>query len=298
MNCYSILIVDDDANMVDLLADLFSSRGHSVKTASNGREALVILRRDPPPDMVISDIQMPVMNGFELFDVLDREFPLVKKVMITGCDIDEYLSLIRERNIGNILMKGGEFHIHEISRYIESLLTGDIFGLEKNFTSTITTRSIYSEQDAATVCEDILAEYRGDDRVLLEMAINELISNAVFHGVLELSHASRDTWNDRYVINDDKAVKVSWTLDDERIGVSVEDPAGRLKKSDVLRWLDHPVTDQAETEEHGRGLMLIRRLIDRFIINIKPGHRTECILIQYKNRSPERLRKPIIIHEL
>jgi CheY-like chemotaxis protein len=296
---YSVLVVDDDFNLLSLLSDLFFSRGYTVFTAMNGKEALAIVQREKP-DMVISDIQMPVMNGFELFSALEREYPRIKKVMMTGCDIDEYLSLIRAYNIGNILMKGGDFHLGEISQYIHMLLTGDIFGLEKSFsTDAIQTCFIHNNRDASTACDTILKDYWGSDKVMLEIAINELISNAVFHGVLQMSNIPRTAWSDSYSIENGLPVKVCWAMDPDRIGVSVEDPKGNLKKADVLRWLDHPITEVMEGEEHGRGLMLIRRIIDRFIINIESGKRTECILFHYRNRDlAGKNNKPLIVHEI
>ena len=60
-----ILVVDDNNNSLYLLKKLFKNHGHEVVTASNGAEALEKARQDPP-DMIISDIIMPVMNGFSL----------------------------------------------------------------------------------------------------------------------------------------------------------------------------------------------------------------------------------------
>jgi PAS domain S-box-containing protein len=60
-----ILIVEDHAESRYLLEQLLSSRGHQVAAAENGQEGLRLAREDPP-DVIISDIMMPVMNGFKL----------------------------------------------------------------------------------------------------------------------------------------------------------------------------------------------------------------------------------------
>lgn len=62
-----ILIVDDDPHMIELLGLHVESVGYTVLQASNGREALVLLdKTDRLPDAVISDVEMPEVNGYEL----------------------------------------------------------------------------------------------------------------------------------------------------------------------------------------------------------------------------------------
>lgn len=295
---YAILVVDDEQMVCSLLRDIFLRDGYQVYTASDGVEALAVLA-DVPVDMVVADIKMPNMDGFALFDRMNVLYPHTKRVLMTAGDIDEYLSLVRERNIGNVLSKGGEFHIDEIRRYVRSLLTGDVFGLEKSFPAeAIRRQKVRSRKQARAICSEVVREYGTHDGVYLEMAMNELISNAVYHGVLQLSGLAREKWDENYALADDRAISVSWARDERKVGVAVEDPMGNLTKVDALRWLDHPLQEELHEEEHGRGLLLVRRLIDRFIINIDPGRRTECILIQYMDRSLSREKKPLLIHEV
>jgi CheY-like chemotaxis protein len=57
-----ILVVDDETRMRDLLRVVLESRGYSVEEAEDGLQALKMFAADPP-DMVILDIMMPVMDG-------------------------------------------------------------------------------------------------------------------------------------------------------------------------------------------------------------------------------------------
>jgi len=81
----SVLIVDDDADTRELLDVALVRAGYSVATASNGREALAILRTIRP-EMILLDIQMPVMDGAEFRQAQRRDQDLIKipTVVMTG----------------------------------------------------------------------------------------------------------------------------------------------------------------------------------------------------------------------
>ncbi len=60
-----ILIVEDDADIREDLAALLKEEGYSVATATNGLEALERLRSDPLPCVILLDLMMPVMSGWD-----------------------------------------------------------------------------------------------------------------------------------------------------------------------------------------------------------------------------------------
>jgi CheY-like chemotaxis protein len=62
----NILVVDDDADIRDTLAQVLEDEGYRVVCASNGLEALEMLRSDPAiPALILLDLMMPVMNGWQ-----------------------------------------------------------------------------------------------------------------------------------------------------------------------------------------------------------------------------------------
>jgi two-component system, OmpR family, response regulator VicR len=61
----TILVVDDEFLITDILVDVLEEEGFRVLTASNGRKALEILDRETPA-LVVTDFMMPLMNGLEL----------------------------------------------------------------------------------------------------------------------------------------------------------------------------------------------------------------------------------------
>jgi CheY-like chemotaxis protein len=79
----SLLIVDDEKEICEMLSRNFRMLGYSVKTASNGIEALDLLAK-APVDVVISDIMMPKMDGVSLLREVRSQYPMTHVVMITG----------------------------------------------------------------------------------------------------------------------------------------------------------------------------------------------------------------------
>jgi diguanylate cyclase (GGDEF)-like protein len=79
----SILIVDDDPNLRDILKDLAKSLGFSVETAAGGHEGLERLKGGSFT-FLLTDMNMPEMDGFELIQHVKRDFPDVSMVAMTG----------------------------------------------------------------------------------------------------------------------------------------------------------------------------------------------------------------------
>src|SRR5215472_12522683 len=65
----TILIVDDEPNNVDLLEQELEGLGYSTRSAANGAEALAMVKASPP-DLILLDVMMPVMDGFEACRIL------------------------------------------------------------------------------------------------------------------------------------------------------------------------------------------------------------------------------------
>ena len=61
----TILVIDDDDDIRAVLAMVLDEAGFRVVTAANGREALEHLREDPQPDVILLDLMMPEMDGYQ-----------------------------------------------------------------------------------------------------------------------------------------------------------------------------------------------------------------------------------------
>jgi two-component system response regulator AtoC len=78
-----ILIVDDEVDALDLMEELFLKHGYETFTARNGMEALAIIN-DQEPDILISDMVMPEMDGIKLLEVIGKKYPDISVIMITA----------------------------------------------------------------------------------------------------------------------------------------------------------------------------------------------------------------------
>jgi CheY-like chemotaxis protein len=79
-----VLIVDDEKPVRDSRTLLLRSAGYDVSTAVHGFDALLQLRTKDPPDLIISDLNMPHMSGFEFLSVLRRRFPKIPVIACSG----------------------------------------------------------------------------------------------------------------------------------------------------------------------------------------------------------------------
>ncbi|MBD3225794.1 MAG: response regulator [Caldithrix sp.] len=78
-----ILIVDDEPDALELMQELFEKKGYICKTACNGIEALQAIKNDEP-DVLITDIRMPEMDGMQLLKTLNKEHPHIPVIMVTA----------------------------------------------------------------------------------------------------------------------------------------------------------------------------------------------------------------------
>jgi two-component system, NtrC family, response regulator AtoC len=79
----SVLVVDDDADIQNLLSDLLKEEGYGVRTASNGAEALAAIAKDLP-DLVMMDVQLPDQDGIGVLRQLKREHSELEVIVMTA----------------------------------------------------------------------------------------------------------------------------------------------------------------------------------------------------------------------
>jgi CheY-like chemotaxis protein len=97
-----VLLVDDEADTRDMLSMILEHAGYQVTTAGNGEEALVLLRAIRP-DLILLDIQMPIMSGAEFRQAQrhDRDLMKIPTIVMTGSTEETQLDLA----VSNVLQK-------------------------------------------------------------------------------------------------------------------------------------------------------------------------------------------------
>ena len=76
-----VLLVDDDPDLLEVTSFVLESEGFGVETAKDGAEALQRLRAGEPPNVVLLDLMMPVMNGYQFLEEVAK-VPSLKEIPI------------------------------------------------------------------------------------------------------------------------------------------------------------------------------------------------------------------------
>jgi DNA-binding response OmpR family regulator len=120
----SILVVDDDPEIVAMLTARLSKRGYSVSTAGDGTKALELARRERP-DVVLLDVMMPGKSGWEVARALkqDPATQACKIVMVSA--IGEKTNEITAPIYGADAHVDKPFEFETLERVIAGLLVGD-----------------------------------------------------------------------------------------------------------------------------------------------------------------------------
>jgi DNA-binding response OmpR family regulator len=78
-----LVIVDDDASIRESLFKVLTEAGYSVVAASDGKEAVALLKQSPP-DLLLLDLDLPVLTGFDVLELARAQAPGMAVVVITG----------------------------------------------------------------------------------------------------------------------------------------------------------------------------------------------------------------------
>jgi CheY-like chemotaxis protein len=302
---FRILVVDDEEAIRVMLQHFLASLSYEVETAADGIEALDKLGRSMF-DLVLSDINMPRMKGFQLLQEVRQRYPAVKRVLITAYDVDDYLRLALRHDIGNIIPKTTPFSFVEIETVLRNLLKEDFFGLDRyllpgtqKHAATIT-RHEQIEETTEKIASHMENEKKSRKLILV---LNEILTNAVYYGGRGEQGTDKTTWVTEFELPPQLAIEAVWGIDSEKFGFAVTDNAGRLRKKDVLHWLcrqtekDVHGVPKGVFDLHGRGFFIARNYVDSLIVNIRSAQRTEVIGLTYFTMDIQR-HKPLYINEI
>jgi DNA-binding NtrC family response regulator len=99
----SVLVVDDDPKMREMLTSILEEEGYSVETAEDGKQALKICRK-MPFDAALIDVELPDVKGTALLSALKEIQPKMVKIIITGHpSIENAMKAVNEKADGYVL---------------------------------------------------------------------------------------------------------------------------------------------------------------------------------------------------
>ena len=115
----SILVVDDELLIRDLLYDFFLDQGWDISVAEDGQKALRILE-DKKIDLLLTDIKMPQMDGIDLTALVKKEYPDMPVIIMTGYpSVDSAVSALRQK-VADYIIK--PFNINQLYKTIKKEL--------------------------------------------------------------------------------------------------------------------------------------------------------------------------------
>ena len=116
-----VLIADDEDSMRQLVSRAIAMDGHVTVTAEDGAEALEILMREGGAfDLLLTDIQMPVMDGIALALAVARDFPNLKILLMTGFAHQRERASGLSAIVHDVVTK--PFSVHDISTAVADAL--------------------------------------------------------------------------------------------------------------------------------------------------------------------------------
>lgn len=122
---YSIMLVEDEPPILEMIKDMISSANTGfevVSSAYNGRDALKLLEKEIP-DVIITDIKMPFVDGLELIKKVNEQYPGVICVILSGYNDFEYARSALRLRVYDYLLKPIQPDLleHLLDRLLESL---------------------------------------------------------------------------------------------------------------------------------------------------------------------------------
>jgi len=296
----SILIVDDEEIIRGMLEIELEDR-YEVVTCSSPSQALAILTQKQF-DLVIADINMPEMKGYELLSKVRALHPKTNTALITAYNTDDYIRMSRQYNICNIISKSTPFNFDEFNSIVNSLITGDILGLEKYMLKShevMYEGSIMSSSQIAPEEEKILNAIGTfcQPEPFVHLLLEELITNAVYHAPVDESGKEKYLKHSPVELEEHERVVLKMARDDEKYGVSVLDNSGKLSKDQILYRIDRHINGEGLMDTNGRGLHMSRLYSDRLIVNVQQNVATEVLFFNYLS-SKYKGYKPLYIFEV
>ena len=282
-----ILLVDDEQLVREELGGLLEDEGYKVVTAADGEEGLALFRREQP-DMVISDVRMPRLDGLSLTAAIRQEDPSVPVTVITGHGTESMAIEALRAGVIDFIKKPvrlddlvAALQRMQAARLPLSLSTAELPASVELLENTWTYR-LQNDLEAIPPFVDALMRRCGTglDRaglMELSLAIREVLTNAIEHGNLELTYQEKtralesgsldQMLRERAARTELKSRRITITVGrrERRLAITVADEGPGFD----WRGLPDPSDTSNLLSAHGRGVLLARLSVDSLSYNTR-----------------------------
>lgn len=298
---YKILLVDDSATDRRLIEGLLKKSLHfEVETASDGLIALEKIQASVP-DIVVTDMQMPNMDGMQLVENVRRSYPWVPVVLITAAGSEEIASQALQRGAAgyvpkarcNELLNETLDHVLELTRTESSFerilecatLTQFEFSLENDFALVAPLLELAQRMTVGLgICDEPAA-------VQVGVALEHAILNSIYHGSLEIGgplNGDRELMDLRLTLAPfkDRRVHISIRVTSEEARFTVRDEGPGFQYQELTAM----GRKTALLGEGGRGLFLMWAFMDR--VSFDPTGNTVVMVKRRAKEDPDEKMNP------
>ena len=282
-----ILLAEDSATDTAMMRSLLERRGYQVRAATNGKDALE-QAREQPPDAIVTDLQMPVMDGEELVRSVVDQFPDIPVVLATAHGSESLAADALAGGAANFVPKASlAALLPGVVRRTLALSQAD--GRYQGFPGTLQRPEFYFKlqnriagiEPAVLYLTQTLAAagaMNSTTRVRIGTAVASAIFNAICYGNLELNDEDErvtpllvgDESSDQAIVDQFGGLEISERV--VRLKVSIGDSDTRISVSHegngrLIRMTPAPGTPASFELEQCRGWLLITSFMDEIILN-------------------------------
>ena len=273
-----VLVAEDSPDQALLIRTLLKKAGNTVQVAPNGREALAAVEVERP-DLVITDLQMPEMDGLELVEALSKSQPGLPVVLITAYGSEDVAAQALQRGAASYIPKrriqdelvdtvrnllAVEEARHERQSVLDRLVSSKLEFELGNDVALLAPLVAYLEEIVAAR----LGSSAEEVTMQVGMALNEALMNAIHHGNLGVDSELRETdFNAYHALVRQRLTQEPYRQRKVHVRTEVTRDGFVCKVRDEGRGFDRsnlpdPTDPVNLTKLSGRGLYLISTFMD------------------------------------
>lgn len=325
MKRYSILVVEDAESILLAIKDYLRTWFEviAVSTYSVAMKKIVEAKnKEIHFDLVISDINLPDKNGFDLLKKCKSMLPQIKTALITSYDINEYIEFIQKEEIDQVISKHSQLNLFDIKVMAQKLLTEDIFGVQKYFENlnvffptqmktgeypgnrevySVTVKSGTDRIYWMNTIANLMIEKKNVSEAMIRLVLDEVTTNAMVRAArypdgtykYQVQDEEKDILrpDEDITLNEEDYFILQYGFYDDWIIIAAIDPQGSLKKQEILYRLKRHIEINEKTgvphgftDTHGRGIFLLREHLSNLVFNIHREHKTEVICLYHTKK--------------